>query len=228
MPPLKKSTLASLGKPKSVALIHPYPYMPTDDCRLQPNSSFLRLPGEIRNKIYAYAFDSATLCNKSPERKYPGMFYVPADWKALPDATALLLTCRQVYLEAIDFKSDFNTIELHPALRTPSLDAVLGRMGRLQARVFKMDTEMMDYFVDRVMHKRVEWSYRSNLMVVFPDLEQIMAIYRVGRFSPKLLRRAIEKGFALNPGCTKPKVVLYEPFFGLESARFPKLKIKSA
>ena len=217
-----------MGQPKSVASEHPHPYMPTDDCRLQPNSSFLRLPGEIRNKIYAYAFDSATLCNKSPARKYSGMFFVSSHWKALPDATALLLTCRQVYLEAIYFKSDFKIIQLHPAIRTPRLDDVLGKMGRLQVRVFKMDTEMMNFFVDRVIiHRKMEWSYQSNLKVMFPNLEQIMAIDRVGKRSPKVLRQAIEKGFALNPGCTKPRVVIYEPFFGLESAKFPDLKIKS-
>jgi hypothetical protein len=229
MPPLHKSTLASLGKPKSVVSEHPYPYMPTDNCRPQPNSPFLRLPGEIRNKIYACAFDSATLCNKSPEPKYPGMFYVPADWKALPNATALLMTCRQVYLEAIYFKSDFHTIELHPALRITSLETVLGRMGCLQVRVFKMDTEMIDYLylVTRVIYKKREWSDEWNLMVVFPNLEQIKVIDREGWDAPKFLRRAIEKGFALNPGCTKPKVVVYEPFFGQKSARFPKVKIKS-
>ena len=227
MSPLHKSTLASLGNPKSVNLEHPYPYMPTDNCRPQPNSPFLRLPGEIRNKIYACAFDSATLCNKSPEPKYPGTFYVYADWKALPDATALLMTCRQVYFEAIYFKSDFNTIGLHPALRTPSLEAVLGRMGRLQVRVFKMDTEMIEYLVDRVVHKKREWSDQWKLMEVFPNLQQIMVIDREGVYTPKSLRRVIEKGFALNPGCMKPKVVIYEPFFDMKSDRFPKVKIKS-
>jgi hypothetical protein len=228
MSPLQESTLAAMGKPKSVDSEPANYYMPTGDYKLQPNSPFLRLPGKIRNQIYAYAFDSATLRNKSLARKYPGMFYVPSDWKACPDATAVLLTCRQVYLEAICFRSDFHTIELHPALLTPRLGGVIGKMGRLQIRVFKMDTGMMNFFADQVIiHKKQEWSYKSNLKVVFPNLEQIMAIDRVGKYSPMVLRRAIEKGFGLNPGCTKPQIVLYGPFFGLESAKFPKIEIMS-
>jgi hypothetical protein len=185
----------------------------------------MRLPGELRNKIYAYAFDSATLCNKSPEPKYPGMFYVPADWKAVPDASPLLMTCRQVYLEAKDSKSNFHTIELDPALRIPSLEAVLGLVERLQVRVFKMDTEMIEYLVDRVIDEKREWSNKWDLMEVFPNLEQITVIDREGWWYPKPLRRAIEKGFRLNPGCTKPKVVIFEPVIGLRS-RFPKVMIK--
>lgn len=62
----------------------------------QEQSPFLKLPLEIRNKIYAYAFDSATAR--------------PADWrfcnnisKVIEDAESLFLTYRQTRQEAQGF-----------------------------------------------------------------------------------------------------------------------------
>ncbi|KAF9693858.1 hypothetical protein EKO04_008540 [Ascochyta lentis] len=66
----------------------------------QLHSPFLRLPAEIRNRIYHFAFDTATI--------RPGSVnYDEQDATPYQDAETLLYVCRQIRHEALPFKGSF-------------------------------------------------------------------------------------------------------------------------
>jgi hypothetical protein len=69
----------------------------------QEESPFLKLPPELRNKIYAYAFESATA-------RYSSLYECYYISKVIEDAGSLLQTCRQMRYEAKAFVDTFSVI----------------------------------------------------------------------------------------------------------------------
>lgn len=68
---------------------------------------FLQLPGEIREKIYGYAFLQAGARRKSPNAYHRGTIH-----------TAILGTCRQIYKEASHLPLSLNTLNFSSAIYT--------------------------------------------------------------------------------------------------------------
>lgn len=77
------------------------------------NSTFFRFPGEIRNKIYAYALGGYNLiCSRYNADGTSRPHFVPLPFDTKPKARLglnLLQVCRQIYLEAYLFPFQCNT-----------------------------------------------------------------------------------------------------------------------
>ncbi|KAH7076569.1 hypothetical protein BKA63DRAFT_594012 [Paraphoma chrysanthemicola] len=82
-------------------------------------SSLLRLPAELRNKIYAYVFYEGTYCLKISNRTRPGHYLpekVPVCLEQCNHALALLRVCRQVHAEAKLFPYWLNVFQFDSLL----------------------------------------------------------------------------------------------------------------
>jgi hypothetical protein len=69
----------------------------------QINSPLLRLPAELRNKVYAYVFESASLHPPCPFHHHNERI------KEL----SILLACRQLYHETTRFKDTFTNLTVY-------------------------------------------------------------------------------------------------------------------
>ncbi|KAH6639836.1 hypothetical protein C7974DRAFT_410789 [Boeremia exigua] len=70
-------------------------------------SPFLRLPPEIRNKIYSYVFDSAIISPK----KHSGLFL--GDFRIKVRGNSMLRVCRQIHSEASGYKLSYTHVLLY-------------------------------------------------------------------------------------------------------------------
>ncbi|KAF1840622.1 uncharacterized protein K460DRAFT_259121, partial [Cucurbitaria berberidis CBS 394.84] len=86
--------------------------------RNQRESPLLRLPGEIRNRIYDYAFSGHIVHVLGPSREYP--MYRATDWQptgySLSTLNNTTTLCRQIRSETVLLPLERNEFMLPPLL----------------------------------------------------------------------------------------------------------------
>lgn len=100
----------------------------------QENSPLLRLPPEIRNIIWGHALGGKTFVAKSSTTTRSARTTLASSRKDPKNGSALLRTCRQLFLETAPYLLTHGTIEfagqnvdyfdLHPALKAYQRDCV--------------------------------------------------------------------------------------------------------
>jgi hypothetical protein len=88
-------------------LYYPHPTNPRSTQQNQVNSPLLRLPPELRNRIYAYAFSSATLKRDSiiiAIATYPNGYHTSTRYYTVRDGAVLRRVCRQTRFEIRPFQ----------------------------------------------------------------------------------------------------------------------------
>jgi hypothetical protein len=94
------------------------PLTPNRTLKNQLQSPLLRLPPELRNKIYDYVCGGLTVCptkmNTPPYRLWSRYTKdrLTSDWKPLPNPTSYLLVCRQMYSEMALLPLKLNDFEI--------------------------------------------------------------------------------------------------------------------
>lgn len=91
----------------------------------QANSPLLRLPAELRNRIYGFVFDAATMeRDLSPTSA--------GRYRVVLDGSRLLLVCRQTRFEARPFQRDFTYHQLSIRMQGKHMPDLVNWVGQAQ------------------------------------------------------------------------------------------------
>ncbi|KAH6639846.1 hypothetical protein C7974DRAFT_470275, partial [Boeremia exigua] len=101
--------------------------------RNQNNSPLLRLPAELRNRIYEFAFDAATL-RRDLSPTSAGRYFV------VPDTPRLTLVCRQIHFETRPFRGNRTYRRLTVRMEGRHIADLVDWVGQAQcAQIIQID-----------------------------------------------------------------------------------------
>lgn len=127
----------------------------------------MRLPAELRNRIYYYAFDTVHLCFK------PGVLAEDGPSSKTWSGASLIFVCRQLHRETASLELEWRHIEL-------GLDAYPGLITEYYGPTHRYGTVRSITFQHTISKSRLHWvavwgtsGVRSPHMLQFPSLRDI-------------------------------------------------------
>ncbi|KAG9204505.1 hypothetical protein G6514_000964 [Epicoccum nigrum] len=180
----------------------------------QINSPLLRLPPELRNRIYAYAFSSATLKRDSmiiATAAYPDGYRTSTRFYTVRDGVVLRRVCRQMRFEIRPFQRNSSSTRFYIACN---------RKWFLGSECSKIKDMEMSYQVAEALHEMLRHETNCGW---YPDLREIIGR---GTFS-NLRRLAVTCSESDLEGSVKVELV-GRSLLSLLQKSAPEVYIKSA
>ena len=154
--------------------------------RNQKRSPFLRLPAELRNQIYGYAYQTATIeanrAFKAREYRYvkgdDGVTRELPQLRVFRKVPGLSLACRQIHQEAAPFSNIYTSLKIEGTAGIATLLSLLSRRRSYLHAVREIQPsedlmiDILDWYTKYLYSRSIIWL--KSYVEVFPALEVIV------------------------------------------------------